>query len=99
MGGRFTLPMTGSVGTKESGTSEGVYYEKPLCRTLCILSHGEQRLRLEQFRTHDCHCDCLWNVVPCLKCGQGECAREDAGNTVKSVQNDREGDGREPRRE
>ena len=32
-----------------------------------------------------------------LKCRQGERVRGDAGNTVKSVQNDRGGNGRAPR--
>jgi hypothetical protein len=30
----------------------------------------------------------LEGIVPRLKCGQGECVKEDTGNTVKSVQND-----------
>jgi hypothetical protein len=36
-------------------------------------------------------------VVPRLKCRQAERVREDAGNTVKSVQNDRGRRGRGPR--
>jgi hypothetical protein len=56
----------------------------------------------ETSRLHPAREGAAWSsgiigVVPRLKCGQAECVGEASGNAVKSVRNDRVGDGRGPR--